>query len=330
MLLIISAPGNVERRNTIRETYLNLRPRMVNESYQDEVIYVPLYDDHTGQLQLESVPKQRELLESYQKWRQKPIKNIKVINFKVKTLFAIGTYGLSRSERKTIYEEQRVYNDVLELDNLQDSYANLTTKIIQSMRHVDEVYDFKYLMKLDDDSYLKLDLLSEDLLSYYEKLHQLRMRHSNPIELYWGYFKGAATVQQRGQWKEANYKLCDRYLPYALGGGYVLSKNLISFIAKHGSSLNTYKSEDMAVGTWLAPFANIHRRHDVRFDTAWMPRKCQDYHLVLHKRTAHQMKEIYAGHLCSNEEQKSAEPQRPKAYFYDWNVAPTQCCKVLV
>lgn len=330
MLLIVSAPGNVERRNAIRETYLNLRPRMLNESYQEEAIYVPLYEEGTGQLLLESVQKQRELLEGYRRWQLKKVKNIKVINFKVKTLFAVGTYGLSRSERKTIYEEQRVYNDVLELEDLQDSYGNLTTKIIQSMTHIDKVYDFKYLMKVDDDSYLKLDLISEDLLSYYEKLHQVRTRHHNPIELYWGYFKGAATVQQRGQWKESNYKLCDRYLPYALGGGYVLSKNLVTFIASYGLSLSAFKSEDMAVGTWLAPFGNIHRRHDVRFDTAWMPRKCQPYHLVLHKRTAHQMKEIYDGHqLCHNEEQPS-QPQGPKEYFYDWSVPPSQCCKTFV
>ncbi|XP_019549363.3 beta-1,3-galactosyltransferase 6 [Aedes albopictus] len=330
MLLIVSAPGNVERRNAIRETYLNLRPRMLNESYQEEAIYVPLYEEGTGQLLMESVQKQRELLEGYRRWQLKKVKNIKVINFKVKTLFAVGTYGLSRSERKTIYEEQRVYNDVLELEDLQDSYGNLTTKIIQSMTHIDKVYDFKYLMKVDDDSYLKLDLISEDLLSYYEKLHQVRSRHHNPIELYWGYFKGAATVQQRGQWKESNYKLCDRYLPYALGGGYVLSKNLVTFIASYGLSLSAFKSEDMAVGTWLAPFGNIHRRHDVRFDTAWMPRKCQPYHLVLHKRTAHQMKEIYDGHqLCHNEEQPS-QPQGPKEYFYDWSVPPSQCCKTFV
>lgn len=329
MLLVVSAPGNIERRNAIRETYLNLRPRMLNESYQDEVIHVPLYDDR-GQQQLETIQQQRELLEAYQRWRQKKIKNIKVINFKVKTLFAVGTYGLSRSERKVIYEEQRVYNDVLELEDLQDSYANLTNKIIRSMSHIDAVYDFKYLMKLDDDSYLKLDLLSEDLLSYYEKLHKVGMNHHSAIELYWGYFKGASTIQQRGQWKESNYKLCDRYLPYALGGGYVLSKNLISFIAAYGSSLNAYKSEDMAVGTWLAPFASIHRRHDVRFDTAWLPRKCQDYHLVLHKRTAQQMREIYNGQLCSHEELQTQDAQRPKEYFYDWTVPPSQCCKILV
>lgn len=329
MLLIVSAPGNVERRNAIRETYLNLRPRMLNDSYQEEGIYVPLFDDHE-QLQLETVQNQRELLEAYQQWRMKKVKNIKVINFKVKALFAVGTYGLSRIERKTIYEEQRVYSDVLELEDLEDSYANLTTKILQSMKHIDEMYDFKYLMKVDDDTYLKLDLLSEDLLSYYEKLHRVHLKHRKSVELYWGYFKGAATIQQRGQWKESNYKLCDRYLPYAVGGGYVLSKKLISFIASYGTSLSTYKSEDMAVGTWLAPFQDIHRRHDVRFDTAWMARKCQDYHLVLHKRTAQQMKEIYGGQLCSHEEEHQDTQQRPKEYFYDWTVPPSQCCKALV
>lgn len=326
MLLIVSAPGNVERRNAIRESYLNLRPRMLNESYEDEVIHVPTYDER-GQLVLESVQKQREALEAYQLWRQKKIKNIKVINFKVKTLFAVGTHGLSRSERKVIYEEHRVYNDMLELDDLQDSYANLTTKVVRSMSHVDAIYDFKYLMKLDDDTYVKLDLFSEDLLSYYEKLHRLRANHPKPPELYWGYFKGAATIQQRGQWKESNYKLCDRYLPYALGGGYVLSKNLVSYIATYGPTLTDYKSEDMAVGTWLAPFGNIHRRHDVRFDTAWMARKCQDYHLVLHKQTAHQMKQLYDGEPCTNDHDQQ---QRPKEYFYDWNAPPTQCCKVPV
>ncbi|XP_055541415.1 beta-1,3-galactosyltransferase 6 [Wyeomyia smithii] len=331
MLLIVSAPGNVERRNVIRETYLNLRPRILNESFQEEAIYVPIYSDQE-QLQLETVKKQKELLENYRQWRHRKINNIKVINFKIKALFAVGTYGLSRSERKIINEEQRVYNDVLELDDLLDSYGNLTTKILRSLSRIDEMYDFKYLMKLDDDTYVKLDLLSEDLLSYYEKLHKIRARHTKPIELYWGYFKGASTVQQHGIWKETDFKLCDRYLPYALGGGYVLSKNLASFIGSNSKSLNAYKSEDMAVGTWLAPFGNIHRRHDVRFDTAWMPRKCQDYHLVLHKRTAHQMKEIYQGEsVCTVDDQQKANPtQRPKEYFYDWTVAPSQCCKTYV
>ncbi|XP_053694348.1 beta-1,3-galactosyltransferase 6 [Sabethes cyaneus] len=331
MLLIVSAPGNLEQRNVIRETYLNLRPRILNESFQ-EAIYVPIYDGQ-DQLQLETVDKQMELLEHYRQWRQQKISNVKVINFKIKALFAIGTYGLSRPERKIIHDEQRVYNDVLELDDLKDSYGNLTVKVLRSLSKIDDMYDFKYLMKLDDDSYVKLDLLSEDLLSYYEKLHKFYRTHKKLVELYWGYFKGAATIQQHGIWKETDFKICDRYLPYALGGGYVLSKNLVSFIASNSRTLVAYKSEDMAVGTWLAPFGNIHRRHDVRFDTAWKPRKCQDYHLVLHKRNTHQMKRIYQGDsVCSFEDQQNTAEtaQHPKEYFYDWTVAPSQCCKTFV
>jgi hypothetical protein len=31
----------------------------------------------------------------------------------------------------------------------------------------------------------------------------------------------------QGKWAERNYKLCDRYIPYALGGGYILGSGII-------------------------------------------------------------------------------------------------------
>uniref|UniRef100_A0A1S4H133 Hexosyltransferase n=2 Tax=Anopheles gambiae TaxID=7165 RepID=A0A1S4H133_ANOGA len=348
ILLIVTAPENFERRSTIRETYLNLRPRMINESYQEELIHIPPLNER-GHVQLESVAKQRQLLGNYRAWQQKPIKNIKVINFKIKPLFAIGLYGQPKNVRRAIYEEQRVFGDILELEQLQDSYANLTAKVLHSMRKIDEKYDFKYLAKLDDDTYVKLDLLAEDLLSYYEKLHQVQQQqqqhktenHPNNnnhhkgaplLELYWGYFRGAATIQKHGVWQETDYTLCDRYGPYALGGGYVLSKGLVSYIATYAEQLSLYKSEDIAVGTWLAPFRNIHRRHDVRFDTAWKARACKDYHMLLHKRTARHMRDLYAGELCTHEEdQPDGKPAAlPKEYFYDWTQPPSSCCKTAV
>uniref|UniRef100_A0A182WH68 Hexosyltransferase n=1 Tax=Anopheles minimus TaxID=112268 RepID=A0A182WH68_9DIPT len=333
MLLIVTAPENFERRTTIRETYLNLRPRMINESYQEELIHIPPFNDR-GQIMLESIETQRHLLTNYRAWLQKPIKNIKVINFKIKPLFAIGLHGQPKNIRRAIYEEQRVFGDILELEEVQDSYANLTRKLLHSMQKIDAKYDFKYLAKLDDDTYVKLDVLAEDLLSYYEKLHQVQRQHKGtqgPMELYWGYFRGAATIQKQGAWQEKDYFLCDRYGPYALGGGYVLSKGLVSFIATYADQLTMYKSEDIAVGTWLAPFRNIHRRHDVRFDTAWKPRACQDYHMLLHKRTARHMREIYAGEMCTHEEDQPAGGRAlPKEYFYDWTLPPSMCCKTTV
>ncbi|XP_035913001.1 beta-1,3-galactosyltransferase 6 [Anopheles stephensi] len=332
ILLIVTAPENFERRTTIRETYLNLRPRMINESYQEELIHIPPYNER-GHLQHESVEVQRTLLTNYRAWLQKPIKNIKVINFKIKPLFAIGMHGQPKNIRRAIYEEQRVFGDILELEALQDSYANLTSKLLHSMRKIDAKYDFRYLAKLDDDTYVKLDVLAEDLLSYYEKLHQVQQQqpHPNkgPMELYWGYFRGAATIQKQGAWQEKDYSLCDRYGPYALGGGYVLSKGLVSYIATYADQLSMYKSEDIAVGTWLAPFRNIHRRHDVRFDTAWKPRACKDYHMLLHKRTARHMRDLYAGEMCTHEEDKPTGAL-PREYYYDWTQPPSTCCNTAV
>jgi len=91
------------------------------------------------------------------------------------------------------------------------------------------------------------------------------LRHSNYNKaLYWGFFDGRAPVQKRGKWSETGYVLCDRYLPYALGGGYVLSHDLVEFIAENSDKLQVFKSEDVSVGTWLAPL-KINRIHDTRY-----------------------------------------------------------------
>ena len=51
------------------------------------------------------------------------------------------------------------------------------------------------------------------------------LKHSNFEQgLYWGFFDGRAPVMKKGKWAEKDYKLCDKYIPYALGGGYVLSQ----------------------------------------------------------------------------------------------------------
>ena len=70
----------------------------------------------------------------------------------------------------------------------------------------------KYLLKVDDDSYVQLPLVLEEL------------KNSNfDKSLYWGFFDGRGPVFLKGKWAEKEYHLCDKYIPYALGGGYVLT-----------------------------------------------------------------------------------------------------------
>lgn len=307
VILVLTSPGNIDRRNAMRETWLSLRPKDFNNSlYQIEV---PLANE------TDPVAMQKRNLKNFERWLPTSKKSREILlNFKIKTLFAVGLEGLAKVQRQNLESEQQVYNDMLLLDNFHDSYANLTLKLVKSMKKITEIVpNFKFLLKSDDDTYVKLDLLLVDLIEYHKKASS---------ELYWGYFNGKANIKTSGAWKESTYNLCDHYLPYALGGGYVLSSNLIKFVANYSEALSLYKSEDVSMGTWLSPFRNIHKRHDVRFDTAYMARSCRDYHLVMHKKTAEEMRGIYSGQWkCGDDGAK-----RPIEYFYDWTQTPRKCC----
>ena len=99
-----------------------------------------------------------------------------------------------------------------------DSYQTLTAKVLAAFVQLNRNVRFKYLLKVDDDSYVQLPVLIDELKNCnFEK------------ELYWGFFDGRAPVQSKGKWVEKDYKLCDRYIPYALGGGYVLSQVRLDF-----------------------------------------------------------------------------------------------------
>ncbi len=75
----------------------------------------------------------------------------------------------------------------------------------------------------------------------------------------------------------------DKYLPYALGGGYVLSKDLVHRIAMNADGLTRYNSEGVSVGAWISPF-DLERKHYGRFRSQtvkkWQHDQCKDYLLV--------------------------------------------------
>lgn len=176
IVLALTAPGNSERRNTIRKTWLSEKPAS-----------------------------------------------------EVKSLFSIGLVNVKPEEKDTLESENKKYNDLILLPKLFDTYVTITKKVLQSFVHIYENYDFDFLLKVDDDSFVVLDLIIKELFRWQNK--------GTRAELYWGYFDGRARVKRNGPWKETDWFLCDHYLPYALGGGYVLSYNLVKFIAENADYL---------------------------------------------------------------------------------------------
>ena len=144
----------------------------------------------------------------------------------VKYVFVVGEKDL-KYDIHTIEAEIITYHDILLLRNTSDSYDALTLKLLQSFVAVNKLWDFKFLLKTDDDSYARVLNIVDELRTKYDHLKTL----------YWGFFDGSAHVKKAGKWKESNWFLCDRYLPYALGGGYILSQRLVQFIVDNSDHL---------------------------------------------------------------------------------------------
>ncbi|XP_077510184.1 beta-1,3-galactosyltransferase 6-like [Amblyomma americanum] len=238
-------------------------------------------------------------------------------NHRIVYRFFVGALGVPQQWRQALEEESREFNDMVVFRYNLDSYDELTDKLLSSFDWIDNAFSFDYLLKLDDDSFARLDAIADDLATW--------KRDRPDRDLYWGFFSGNAPVFKSGKWAEPHWHLRDGYyLPYARGGGYVLSNRTVNFICHFGFYFDKYFSEDVSVGVWVAPL-KIDRRHDRRFDTEYRSRGCFNSYLVTHKQTAPMMYKKYEsltryGVLCEREVRSRL------TYEYNWNVQPSACC----
>ncbi|OQR72745.1 beta-1, partial [Tropilaelaps mercedesae] len=125
-------------------------------------------------------------------------------------------------------------------------------------------------------------------------------------------------------WAENNWFLCDHYLPYARGGGYVFSGGLAKHIAENADIWNRFISEDVSFGAWTAGL-NLKRVHDPRFDTDYLSRGCLNSYIVIHKQKPDDMRRKIknlqmTGRLCD------VEGETRPGYEYNWKLPASQCC----
>ena len=244
--MVISAPKNKDKRNAIRETWMN-----------------------------SLVVKDKQFL----------------------VKFVVGTFNLSNKEEESLLIENRKHNDMLLLTDHLDSYNNLTRKVLRMFVWADHNVRFSYLLKTDDDGFADLDGIESEL----------RERPtSNSKPLYWGYFARNLTPQKEGKWKEEKWRVCDNYLPYMLGGGYVLAAKLVHRIAASADDLILFNSEDVSVGAWLGPF-ELESKDDPRFDLNRFVRLKCDHYLLLTNQTTTQQRKRYSllsstGFPCETEQ----------------------------
>lgn len=176
-----------------------------------------------------------------------------------------------------------------------------------------ESFTFDYVLKTDEDSYVVVRKIAESL----------RVLNCNE-RLYWGSFTGRGVPMDSGRWAEHEWNLCTRYIPYAFGGGYILSRKLVGMIVRVWERLKVYHNEDVSVAAWLAPY-KVNKIHDVRFDVETESVGCHNNMVITHKVRLRKMLQYHnsmstTGRLCAK------EALTRSLYVYIWTLPPSQCC----
>jgi len=219
-------------------------------------------------------------------------------------------------ETKELEDERKIYKDLLLLTDLKDSYANLSSKILLGFEWSEgnNSVEYDYMVKVDDDSYVRIEALAGALKEM-----------ECPRLFYWGYFMGFAFPLATGKWMERAWFKCPHYLPYAMGGGYVLSRDVVALIVKFSHKLTLYRNEDVTVGSWLAPY-QLKRKHDLRFNVESQSHGCNNRYIINHKD---KVRDLYGKHmsLLKNRTLCSKEKEIRPAYVYNWTASPLDCCR---
>lgn len=133
-VLIMSGPDNEAKRDAVRTTWCNFLSNIILEN--GEMIY---------------------------KWNHTWTKP-KVERQFAKCFFVIGTQHLSEIKLLQLKAENSRSSDIILLENFEDSYKNLAQKLIHSLKWFNKhLSRLKYLIKCDDDSFVRVDLIIRDL-----------------------------------------------------------------------------------------------------------------------------------------------------------------------
>ncbi|XP_051503851.1 UDP-GalNAc:beta-1,3-N-acetylgalactosaminyltransferase 2 isoform X2 [Myxocyprinus asiaticus] len=145
-----------------------------------------------------------------------------------------------REEDLSLREESLRHGDMVFV-GVVDTYRNVPLKLLQFYKWSVENADFSLLLKTDDDCYIDVDAV---LL----KTDRKRLTHS---KLWWGNFRQNWAVDRVGKWQELEYA-SPAYPAFACGSGYVVSRDLVKWLASNAEYLKAYQGEDVSMGIWMA------------------------------------------------------------------------------
>ena len=171
--------------------------------------------------------------------------------------FIVGTKSMEDQQIIKLTEENGTYGDIIFID-LKESYDALTNKTLALINWAHHHVKFSYLFKCDDDTYVFVN----------DTIVELKKRPTDTKLYYGNVLKSMKPARGKVKCADNNWNLGKHYIPYAMGGGYILSHDLVSFVSRQSPHLMWHINEDTAVGAWVSVLDH-EQRSDGKFCFWW-------------------------------------------------------------
>ena len=141
------------------------------------------------------------------------------------------------AEAQALQLEVAAHNDLIILPDHLDTYAGLPLKLLRFFQWSQQLPDFKFAMKTDDDCLVDI----RGVLSSYDQLNLGGGGGGGgggSKHVWWSDFRVGWPVARSGKWKEAEYT-AEHYPAFGCGSGSMLSKTSVKWLGSNADHLHS-------------------------------------------------------------------------------------------
>ncbi|KAL6526457.1 hypothetical protein OROGR_015547 [Orobanche gracilis] len=194
--------------------------------------------------------------------------------------FFIGLHK-NREVNSKLWKEAQAYGDI-QLMPFVDYYSLLTYKTIATCIFGTKILRAKYIMKMDDDAFVRID----------EVLSSLKGKTSEGLLYGHISFESAPHRDKNDKWFISDEEWPhSSYPPWAHGPGYVISRDIARFIVQghRDKDLMLFKLEDVAVGIWIEQYVKNGHKIEYVNDDRFHNSGCESDYVLAHYQNPRMM-----------------------------------------
>ncbi|XBH95638.1 hypothetical protein VPH35_086166 [Triticum aestivum] len=197
---------------------------------------------------------------------------------------SVARFFVALNGKKEVNEELKkeaeFFGDIV-LVPFMDSYDLVVLKTIAIAEYGVRVVQAKYVMKCDDDTFVRIDAVLDQV----KKVKNGGSMYVGNINYYHRPLRSGKWAVTYEEWEE------EVYPPYANGPGYVISSDIAEYIVSEfdNQKLRLFKMEDVSMGMWVQKFSKTRQPVEYSHDVKFFQAGCFDGYYTAHYQSPQHM-----------------------------------------